>query len=93
MAGEVEKEGAFAGLVTATFASALLIVALVAGVSTIDWTDYAAQVGTQIADEVRAAVVPATVVAALASMAVVYVFCLLAGWLGALLYDRLAGLR
>ncbi len=90
---EVEREGALAGLITAHFASALLVVALILGALDIDWTVYEAQVGVQIAGEVRDAVVPAVAVAGAVSVVVVNAWCVTAGWLGALLYKRLAGLR
>ena len=90
---DAEKEGALAGLATAHFASALLLVALVAGVVTIDWTAYEAQVGAEIANGVRAAAVPAAVLAGLAAVALVYAVCVTLGWLGALLYTQLAGTK
>ena len=89
--GEAEKEGVLAGLVTAQFASALLVVALVVEALNIDWVTYESQVGAEIAGSVRDAIVPAVAVAGLASLAVVYAGCVVAGWLGALIYNRLAG--
>ena len=88
--GDAEKEGALAGVLTAHFAGALLMVALAVGVLNIDWAGYEAQVGPQIAGGVKETVVPAAVVAGVVSLMIVYAGCVAAGWLGALL-SRLAG--
>ena len=93
MPAEAEREGALAGLVMAHFASALLMPALVAGALNIDWAAYEAQVGAQVAGAVRAAVLPAVAVAAPASLVVVYAGCVALSWLGAILYNRLVGLK
>lgn len=84
--GNAEKEAALAGLNTGHFASILLVAALITSVANIDWTAYEGQAGAQVASGVREALVPATIVAALASIVVVYAVCVLLGWLGALLY-------
>jgi hypothetical protein len=91
--GEAEREGSLAGLLTAHFASALLVAMLVVGVVNIDWAAYGRDVGSQIASEVREAVVPAAAVAAVVSLAIVYAGCVVLSWLGALLYKRLAGVK
>jgi hypothetical protein len=93
MTAEAEREGALAGLVTAHFASMLLMLALAAGALNIDWAAYEAQVGAQVAGVVREAVMPAVAVAALASLPVVYAGCVALSWLGALLYNRLVGFK
>jgi hypothetical protein len=89
---EVEKEGALAGLATAHFATALVIVSLIEGVLAIDWTQYAAQVGEQIAEGVKAAIVPATAIAGIATVVIVYGGCVVASWLGAAGYEGYAGI-
>jgi hypothetical protein len=92
-AWDAEKEGALAGLTTAHFASLLLIAALITAAANIDWAAYEGQVGPEIANGVRAAVVPAAIIAGLVAMILVYAVCVLLGWLGALLYRQLAGSR
>ena len=88
----MEKEGALAGLATAHFAVALVIVSLVEGVLAIDWTQYAAQVGEQIAEGVKAAIVPAMAIAGIATVVIVYGGCVVASWLGAAAYEGYAGI-
>src|SRR5438270_565088 len=80
-----EREGALAGLTTAHFAAALTVIALIEGVLDIDWTQYSAQAGVQVASAVKAAIVPAAVITGLVSVALIYAFCTLAGWLGAVI--------
>jgi hypothetical protein len=89
---EVEKEGALAGLVTAHFVAALVIASLIEGVLAIDWSQYAAQVGEQIAEGVKAAIVPATAIAGIATLVIIYVGCVVASWLGAAAYEGYAGI-
>ena len=89
---EVEKEGALAGLMTAHFAAALVVVSLIEGVFAIDWAQYAAQVGEQIAEGVKAAIVPATAIAGIATVAIIYVGCVVASWLGAAAYEGYVGI-
>jgi hypothetical protein len=92
LAADVEKEGALAGLMTAHFAGALVVVSLVEGVLAIDWTQYAAQVGEQIAGGVKAAIVPAAAIAGIATLVLVYGGCVVASWLGAAAYGGYAGI-
>lgn len=80
------REGAQAGLLTAHFAAALLIVALLVAIFTVDWQAYGQLVGPDIAGAVRSAIVPAAVIGVLAAAAVAYGGCVLAGWLGAEAY-------
>lgn len=82
--------GARAGLVTGHLAALLLIVWLVIGVLTTDWTAYGEKVEPETAGAVHAAAIPATTLLGLVTAAVAYAGCVLAGLLGALLY---AGLR
>ena len=89
---EVEKEGALAGLATAHFAAALVIVSLVEGVLAIDWAQYATQAGEQIAEGVKAAIVPATAIAGIATLVIIYGGCVVASWLGAAAYEGYAGI-
>jgi hypothetical protein len=89
---EVEKEGALAGLATAHFAAALVIASLIEGVLAIDWAQYAAQVGEQIAEGVKAAIVPATAITGIATVVIVYGGCVVASWLGAAAYEGYAGI-
>lgn len=88
---EAEKEGAFAGLITAHFIAALILVALAEGVLSINWAQYAAQAGEQVADGVKAAIVPATAIAGIVSIAVIYAGCVAASWLGAAVYSGYVG--
>ncbi len=88
---DAEKEGALAGMMTAHFASLLLLAILIIGVANIDWASYEAQVGAEIANGVRAAVVPAAIIAGLAAVGLVYAVCVLLSWLGALLYTQMVG--
>jgi hypothetical protein len=92
MSQDSEKEGALAGLITAHFIAALVVVSLIEGVLAIDWTQYAAQAGEQTAQVVKAAIVPATVVAGIATLALVYAGCVLASWLGAAVYRGYVGI-
>jgi hypothetical protein len=89
---EAEPEGALAGLITAHFVAALILVALVEGVLGIDWAQYATQAGQQVAGEVKAAIVPATAIAGVASLALIYGGCVAASWLGAAGYSAYAGI-
>jgi len=89
---DVENEGALAGLTTAHFVAALVVASLIEGVLTIDWTQYAAQVGEQIAEGVKAAIVPATAIAGIATLVIIYVGCVMASWLGAAAYEGYAGI-
>jgi cellobiose-specific phosphotransferase system component IIC len=93
---EAAREGGMAGLLMGHFAAALLVSVLLVGVASTDWTGYAAQVGPQIAEDVREAAIPATLVVGAITALVAYVGCALAGWLGALAYiavRRVAGAR
>jgi len=83
-----EREGIIAGLLTAHFASILQVIVLVISVLNIDWTTYSAMVGPDIGNGVHAMVVPATAVASVVMVAVTYIGCVLASWLGALAYAR-----
>jgi hypothetical protein len=83
------KEGGMAGLLMGHFAAALLVTVLLIGAATTDWTAYATQVGPQIAESVREAVIPATLVVGAITALVAYCGCALAGWLGALAYIAL----
>jgi hypothetical protein len=87
-----EKEGALAGLLTAHFATTLLVVTLVASVLRLDWARYAEQAGPEVAEGVRAAALPATVAIAALTAAICYAGCTLAGWLGAVGYGVVRGL-
>lgn len=93
---EAAREGGIAGLVMGHFAAALLVSVLLVGVASTDWAAYAAQVGPQIAESVREAAIPATLVVAAITALVAYAGCVLASWLGALAYiaiQQLAGKR
>jgi hypothetical protein len=83
---DTAREGGMAGLIMGHFAAALLASMLLAGVATADWTDYATQVGPQIAESVREAALPATLVVGTITAIIAYIGCALAGWLGALAY-------
>lgn len=83
---QAERYGALGGIVTAHFAALLQVAALVIGVLTVDWARYAGQVGPQVAQGLREAALPATLVAGAALVVVTYAGCALAGWLGALAY-------
>jgi len=88
-----EREGALAGLLTAHFAAILQVTVLVIGVLNVDWAAYAVQVGPEIGSGVRAMAVPATVVAAIVLVAITYLGCIIASWLGALAYTKAMDLR
>jgi hypothetical protein len=81
-----EKEGALSGLVTAHFAAALQVCVLVVGVLAIDWKRYAEQAGPEIAAGVRDAALPAVIILAAVTVAITYIGCILAGWVGSLAY-------
>src|SRR5689334_12531469 len=77
------KEGALAGLVTSLGAAALEIWAFVAGVGQVDWAKYSAQVGTEAAEQVRAVILPVTVIGVALALVICLLGCTLMGWLGA----------
>ncbi len=84
-----EREGVFAGILTAHFASLLQVVVLIIAVLNIDWSAYALMVGPEISSGVRAMSVPATAVASIALIAVTYTGCIFASWIGALVHGRI----
>lgn len=92
-AWDPEKEAVVTGVAVATFASALLVVVLILGVTGIDWAAYEQQVGAQIASGVRDAAIPAALIAGLISVGVVFAVCVSLSWLGSVLYLRLTGSR
>lgn len=83
---EAAREGGMAGLTMGHFAAALLVSVLLVSVATTDWTGYAAQVGPQIAEGVREAAIPATLVVGAIAALTAYAGCALAGWVSALAY-------
>lgn len=85
------KEGALAGIVTGHMAAALQVFVVVAGALTVDWTQYAQQVGPEVAAGVQNAIVPLAVAAALLASLVTYAACVLLAWLGAAGYMALSG--
>lgn len=82
-----EKEAVFAGLTTALFASLLLIAALITAAANIDWATYQTQVGAEIANAVRSAVIPAATIAGIVAVILVYTVCVSLSWLGSLIYN------
>ena len=80
-------EGALSGLVVAHFAAALQVCVLFLAVLNVDWARYAQQVGPEIATGVRDAALPAAIVGAVVAVIVAYAGCILAGWLGSVLYS------
>ena len=87
------EEGALAGLVTGGGAATLEVWALVAGVLQIDWATYGAQVGQDVAAQVRGAIVPVTSIGIVLALVVCLAGCTLMGWLGAAGYTLLRDLR
>jgi len=87
------KEGALAGLVTGGGAATLEVWAFVAGVLQIDWARYGAQVGQDVAAQVRGAIVPVTSIGIVIALVVCLAGCTSMGWLGAAGYTLLRDLR
>ncbi len=88
--GATEREGLLAGLLTAHFAATLQICMLIYAVLTVDWQRYGGEVGDNVAAAVRDAAWPVAAVAGVVLIIVTYVYCMLAGWLGALFYRQCA---
>ena len=90
-----EREGALAGLLSAHFAAILQVVVLVIAVLNIDWPTYISQVDREIApgvgNGVREMAAPATAVASLVLIAITYTGCIVASWLGAVVYAKNRG--
>ncbi len=87
-----ERSGLLAGLMTAHFAALLQLCVLLYAVLTVDWSRYEIQVGHEIATAVKDVTIPAAVAAGAALIFLTYLYCISAGWLGALLYRHCAEL-
>ncbi|HYP40938.1 MAG TPA: hypothetical protein VEX13_11320 [Chloroflexia bacterium] len=83
---DAAREGGMAGLMMGHFAAALLVSVLLVSVASTDWTAYATQVGPQIAQDVREAAIPATLVVGAITALVAYAGCTLIGCVGAIAY-------
>lgn len=79
--------GLKAGIVTAHLVAPIMLIYLVVAVATVDWEQYATQVGPEIAYAVRDTAIPALAPLSLLALAVVYLGCGVAGLLGDLLYS------
>jgi hypothetical protein len=86
MAHAAIREGARSGLLMAHFAAGLQVSVLALNVLNVDWARYAGQVGSQVAEAVRDAALPATLVAGAAVVAITYAGCVPAGSIGSQLY-------
>lgn len=80
------REGAITGALIAAFAAPLQVLILIISVFTTDWASYAALVGPGIASGVQDAAIPAAIIASIAIIVVTLIGCVLACWLGAVIY-------